>query len=49
MIRVRHLFTSPGHNFVGHYGGLPGEHPAVEAKEIECVAGHGIRGDRFRH
>jgi MOSC domain-containing protein YiiM len=47
MIRVHHLFTSPGHNFVGHHGGRPGEHPIFEVAEVECVAGRGIRGDRY--
>ena len=47
MIRVHHLFTSPGHNFVGHHGGPPGSHPIIEADQIECVAGRGIRGDRY--
>jgi MOSC domain-containing protein YiiM len=47
MIHVRHLFTSPGHNFVGHHGGPPGTYPILEANEIECVAGRGIRGDRY--
>ena len=47
MIRVRHLFVSPGHNFVGHHGGPPGGHPVIEAEEIECLAGRGIRGDRY--
>jgi len=42
-----HLFTSPGHNFVGHHGGPPGEHPIIEADQIECVAGRGVRGDRY--
>ena len=47
MIHVRHLFISPGHNFVGHHGGPPGGHPIIEQDEFECVAGHGIRGDRY--
>jgi len=47
MIRVRNLFISPGHNFVGHHGRPPGEHPVLAADQIECVAGHGIRGDRY--
>jgi len=47
MIRVRHLFTSPGHNFVGHHGRPAGKHPIVEADEIECIAGRGICGDRY--
>jgi MOSC domain-containing protein YiiM len=47
MIRIHHLFISPGHNFYGHHGQPPGEHPIIEVAEIECVAGRGIRGDRF--
>jgi len=47
MIRVHHLFISDGHNFVGHHGGPPGEHATVAADQIECVAGQGIRGDRY--
>jgi MOSC domain-containing protein YiiM len=45
--KIRQLFLSPGHNFFGHHGQAAGEHPLVEVSEIECVAGHGIRGDRF--
>ena len=44
---VRHLFISPGHNFFGHHGQAAGEHPLCAMSEIECVAGHGVRGDRF--
>ena len=47
MIRVRHLFTSPGHNFVGHHGRPAGGHPVLEAEQVECVAGCGLRGDRY--
>jgi MOSC domain-containing protein YiiM len=46
-VKIRHLYISPGHNFYGHHGQPPGSHPAVEVAEIECVAGSGIRGDRF--
>jgi MOSC domain-containing protein YiiM len=46
-IAIRHLFISPGHNFFGHNGGEAGENPLHEVDEIECVAGHGVRGDRF--
>lgn len=44
---VRHLVLSPGHNYFGHHGGPAGGHPAVEVPEFECLAGRGIRGDRF--
>jgi hypothetical protein len=46
-IEVVHIFISPGHNFFGHHGLPPGGHPTIEVNEIECVAGRGIRGDRF--
>ncbi len=41
------LFWSPGHNFVGHHGRPPGNHPMLDATEVRCVAGHGIEGDRY--
>lgn len=47
MIRVEQLFISPGHNFFGHHGQAAGEHPIVAVEQMECVAGRGIRGDRF--
>lgn len=47
MIRVVHLFVSPGHNYFGRHGQEAGQHEQVEVEEIECVAGQGIRGDRF--
>jgi MOSC domain-containing protein YiiM len=47
MIEVCQLFISPGHNFFGHHGQPAGENPSVEVESIECVAGRGIRGDRF--
>ncbi|MEK7707866.1 MAG: molybdenum cofactor biosysynthesis protein [Verrucomicrobiota bacterium] len=47
MIRIEHLFISPGHNFYGHHDQPPGEHPILAVDQVECVAGHGLRGDRF--
>ena len=47
MIQVRHLFISPGHNFFGHHDQPPGQNRVSEVEQIECVAGRGIRGDRF--
>jgi len=47
MIEVSELFISPGHNFVGHHGQPPGDHPIVAVDRIECVTARGIRGDRF--
>jgi MOSC domain-containing protein YiiM len=44
---IRHLYISPGHNFVGHHGKEPSSHPAQEVNEIQCVVGEGIEGDRY--
>jgi MOSC domain-containing protein YiiM len=44
---VCHLFISPGHNFFGHQGQPAGKHPVIAVDRVECVAGRGVRGDRF--
>jgi MOSC domain-containing protein YiiM len=44
---IEQIFTSPGHNYFGHHGRLEDDFPLIAAERIECVAGHGIRGDRF--
>lgn len=41
------MFISPGHNYFGHHGRPADDYPLQEVDEIECVAGRGIRGDRF--
>jgi MOSC domain-containing protein YiiM len=46
-MHLRHIFVSPGHNYFGHHGKPPGTHPLVEVEKVECVAGAGLRGDRF--
>ena len=46
-MRIRQIFISPGHNYFGHAGRPADEYPALEVERIECVAGRGIRGDRF--
>jgi MOSC domain-containing protein YiiM len=46
-MEICHLFISPGHNFVDHHGREPGNLPMIEMSEIECLAGRGIRGDRY--
>ena len=46
-VRIRRLYLAAGHNYFGHHGKPPGEHPIIEAEALECVAGHGLRGDRF--
>ena len=47
MLRLEHLFISPGHNFFGHHDKPAGEHPISKVEQLECVAGRGIRGARF--
>jgi hypothetical protein len=46
-MHIGHLFISKDHNFFGHQGQPAGEHLIVEVERVECVAGAGIRGDRF--
>jgi hypothetical protein len=46
-VEICHLYISRGHNFVGHHGREPDTHPMIEVPEIECIAGRGIRGDRY--
>jgi hypothetical protein len=47
MPELLHLYISPAHNYFGHHGQEPGEAPMVEKERIECVAGRGIKEDRF--
>ena len=47
MIRIEKIFISPGHNFFGHHGEPAGKHPITRVEQVECVAGRGLRGDRF--
>jgi MOSC domain len=46
-VEICDLYISPGHNFVGHHGQEPDDYPMIEVAMIECVAGRGIRGDRY--
>lgn len=46
-IEVLHLFISLGHNFFGHHGKAASEHGTQSVQSVECVAGQGLRGDRF--
>lgn len=44
---IEQIFTSPGHNYFGHHGQPPDDFALVATESIECVAGRGIRDDRF--
>ena len=46
-VKICHLYISGGHNFVGHPGQEPDNYPMIEVAMVECVAGCGIRGDRY--
>jgi hypothetical protein len=46
-VEICHLYISPGHNFVGHHGQEPDDYPMIEVPMIQCVAGSGIRKDRY--
>lgn len=46
-MRIEQIFTSPGHNYSAHHGRPPDDYPLIEAEQVECVAGRGLRGDRF--
>ena len=46
-MKITRLFISPDHNYVGHYGKPAGTNPIIEVDEIECVAGSGIKNDRY--
>lgn len=44
---IERLYISPGHSFRGRFGQAPLDHATVEVTEVECVAGRGLRGDRY--
>lgn len=46
-MKILEIHISPGHNFFGHFGNPPGTHPTIVLEKVECVAGKGLRGDRF--
>ena len=46
-IRIVGIFISPGHNYFGHHEKPAGQFPTNAVTEVECVAGRGLRGDRF--
>jgi molybdopterin-guanine dinucleotide biosynthesis protein A len=46
-MKISGLHLSAGHNFIGHHGLPPGQHPMMSVDRVECVAGRGLRGDRF--
>lgn len=41
------IWISPGNDFRGHHGGPRGDHGITALNEVECVAGMGLKGDRY--
>ncbi|MEI6105957.1 MAG: NTP transferase domain-containing protein [Opitutae bacterium] len=46
-MKIAGLHLSAGHNFFGHHGRPPGDHPMESVAAVACGAGRGLRGDRF--
>jgi MOSC domain-containing protein YiiM len=46
-MRIEHLCVAGGHRYFGRHGKEPLDYPVTEVAEAHCVAGRGIRGDRF--
>jgi MOSC domain-containing protein YiiM len=46
-VNVQGLYLAKGHCFFGRHGQPAAENPITEVEAVECVAGRGLRGDRF--
>ena len=46
-LTLHRIFVSAGHSYFGRHGKGSLKLPVHEVREIECVAGRGLRGDRF--
>jgi MOSC domain-containing protein YiiM len=47
-LALRRIFISDGHSYFGRHGlGSAKQHVVREVAEVDCVAGRGLRGDRF--
>ncbi|MCU0777746.1 MAG: molybdenum cofactor biosynthesis protein MoaE [Akkermansiaceae bacterium] len=44
---LEEIWISPGNDFRGRHGGPRGDHGIIAVREIECVAGMGLKGDRY--
>ena len=46
-VRLEKIYISPGHDYWGRQGHGRLQHGIQEVGEVECVAGMGLRGDRY--
>ena len=46
-LALRHIFVSAGHSYVGRHGLGSVPQSIREVDRVECVAGRGLRGDRY--
>lgn len=46
-VELIHLYVSGGHNFVGRHGKGSLDHGIEDRESLECLAGRGIREDRY--
>jgi hypothetical protein len=46
-MKIEAIYVSPGHNFFGRHGQPAEQHAIATVETVECVAGRGLRGDRF--
>lgn len=46
-MKIVKIYISPDHNYFGHHEKPAGQAPTEECTEVECVAGKGLKGDRF--
>jgi MOSC domain-containing protein YiiM len=44
---LQHIYVSAGHSYTGRHGLGSVPCPIEEVEAVECVAGRGLRGDRF--
>ncbi|HWA25932.1 MAG TPA: MOSC domain-containing protein [Lacunisphaera sp.] len=46
-LALHRIFVSDGHSYVGRHGLGSANFPIREVASVECVAGRGLRGDRY--
>jgi Uncharacterized protein conserved in bacteria len=45
--RLEKIYISPGHDYWGRQGAGRLQHGIMDVREVECVAGRGLVGDRY--